>query len=326
MSLLIHFAETDLGEITIEDTPDPLWETLLALHALQAAEVDPVVQHWRTTVSVTTPIRDLFDIAPARGYSPDFLTPDQSTAGLEAGLAGILGAPAARLRADLERLTRERDVPAWAKALATGDQDQLRDLVDGLRAFHRTALAPHWASMVDSVLDDRRARARVLLDTGVTGLLSTLHPLLTWQGMTLTLHSRYVNRELRLDGRGLRLVPSFFCHAAPTVLADPGLPPVLVYPIAIDAGRFHLRPRRSAGPTAPLAALLGKTRAALLTAAAIGRTTTELGNHAGITPASASYHASILRDAGLIVTHRQGAAVCHRLTELGAELVTRQHS
>lgn len=325
MSLLIHFAEADLGKITIDDAPDPLWEILLALHALQMTAVDPAIQRWRTTVGVNAPVRGLFDIAPAHGYSPDFLTPEHSVAGLEAGLDAVLGTTAARLRSDMERLARERDVPHWARALAAGDRDQLRELVDGLRAFHRSALAPYWPSMVDSVLDDRRMRARVLLDTGVTGLLSTLNPRLVWNDMTLTLHSRYMNRELHLGGRGLRLVPSFFCHTAPIVLADPGLPPVLVYPIAADAGRLHSQPRKSSAPTPPLAALLGKTRATLLAAAAIGRTTTELGNDAGISPASASYHASILRDAGLIVTHRQGAAVCHRLTELGAELVTRQH-
>src|SRR5438876_12229110 len=40
-----------------------------------------------------------------------------------------------------------------------------------------------------------------------------------------------VHRDLRLDGRGLRLVPSFFCRGTPVALADPELPPTLVYPL-----------------------------------------------------------------------------------------------
>ena len=318
MALLIHFSDADLAKITIADSPDPLWEVLLGLHALQAHDVDPVVGRWREQVDRTQASRGLLGIAPARGYSPDFLTPEQGADGLEAGMAGILDTPAARLRTELRRLTGGR-VPGWARALATGAT--LGELVEGLTAFYRSALAPYWAAMVETVRDDRLGRARTMLDTGLVGMLSGLHPMLTWHGTTLMLHGRHVSGELVLGGRGIRLVPSFFCHAVPTVLADPTLPPVLVYPIAIDPRRFGV----SSGPDA-LAALLGKTRAQLLAAAASGRTTTELARQAEISPAAASYHASILRDAGLIDTHRMGTAVRHTLTELGRNLVARRHT
>jgi len=80
------------------------------------------------------------------------------------------------------------------------------------------------------------------------------------------------------------------------------------------------------GPSEALSALLGKTRAQLLVAAGRGATTTELGKSAGISPASASYHATILRNAGLIHSRRVGVAVLHRLTELGSALITRRPS
>lgn len=41
----------------------------------------------------------------------------------------------------------------------------------------------------------------------------------------------------------------------------------------------------------------------------------------GISLAAASQHASVLRGAGLIATRRQGSAVLHVLTPLGAELL-----
>jgi len=41
----------------------------------------------------------------------------------------------------------------------------------------------------------------------------------------------------------------------------------------------------------------------------------------GISLAAASQHASILRDAGLITTHRQGSGGLHILTPLGVELL-----
>lgn len=324
MSLVIRFSETDLGKITMADAPDPLWEVLLCLHALQAAEVEPVVDTWRTRVDITATIRGLFGIAPSRGYSPDFLTPEQAADGVDAGLEAVLGTPAPRLRAELHRLTGGRDVPYWARALATADPTVLHELAAGLRVCYRSAVAPYWESIVESVRDDRHARARALLDSGLTGLLSTVHPLLTWHGTTLELHGTHVHGELILDGRGLRLQPSFFCQAVPTVLADPTLPPVLVYPITADPRRFRLGTRRPDDPAAALAPLLGKTRAALLAATAGGCTTTELSRQAGISAASASYHASILREAGLVETHRDGRAVRHTLTELGASLMAGQ--
>jgi DNA-binding transcriptional ArsR family regulator len=52
-----------------------------------------------------------------------------------------------------------------------------------------------------------------------------------------------------------------------------------------------------------------------------GCTTTELAGRAGISLAAASQHATVLRDAGLIASRRQGGAVLHVLTPLGAELL-----
>lgn len=59
--------------------------------------------------------------------------------------------------------------------------------------------------------------------------------------------------------------------------------------------------------------------AAVLRTIADGCSTTELAGRVGISLAAASQHASVLRDAGLITTHRQGSGVLHVLTPLGAE-------
>jgi DNA-binding transcriptional ArsR family regulator len=59
----------------------------------------------------------------------------------------------------------------------------------------------------------------------------------------------------------------------------------------------------------------------VLRAVADGCTTTELAYRVGISPSAASQHASVLREAGLIITCRQGSAVLHVLTPLGAELL-----
>jgi DNA-binding transcriptional ArsR family regulator len=52
-----------------------------------------------------------------------------------------------------------------------------------------------------------------------------------------------------------------------------------------------------------------------------GCTTTELAARVGVSVAAASQHATVLREAGLITTRRQGSAVLHSLTPLGVELL-----
>lgn len=66
---------------------------------------------------------------------------------------------------------------------------------------------------------------------------------------------------------------------------------------------------------------MGRTRAAVLAAAADGCSTTGLARRLGISPATASQHASVLRRAALITTRRDGKAVLHTTTHLGTALL-----
>ncbi|MGH3380833.1 MAG: ArsR/SmtB family transcription factor [Actinoallomurus sp.] len=70
--------------------------------------------------------------------------------------------------------------------------------------------------------------------------------------------------------------------------------------------------------------MLGRTRAAVLQALS-GRvgTTGDIARRLGISMASASEHASLLRAAGLVVSERSGNTVRHRLTSLGFDLLHR---
>ena len=125
--------------------------------------------------------------------------------------------------------------------------------------------------------------------------------------------------EMELGGRGIALVPSVFVGREPSLHENPNHEdetPRLILP-AEDARSARLwAPSRSRGP-----ALVGRNRAAVLQSIADGCTTTELARRVGISLAAASQHASVLRGAGLIATRRQGSAVLHVLTPLGAELL-----
>ncbi|MFI6000323.1 winged helix-turn-helix domain-containing protein [Streptomyces sp. NPDC051366] len=101
--------------------------------------------------------------------------------------------------------------------------------------------------------------------------------------------------------------------------------PTLRDPIAAAAiWSAAARPRRAlASLPQPLTALLGRTRAIVLCAIADhpACTTTQLAAHAGISPASASEHAGILRRAGLTTLTRDRKAVLHTPTHTGLALL-----
>ncbi|WP_434099571.1 ArsR/SmtB family transcription factor [Streptomyces sviceus] len=74
----------------------------------------------------------------------------------------------------------------------------------------------------------------------------------------------------------------------------------------------------------PLNVLLGPTRAAILRASATGSTTTEAARRAGVTPTTASHHTAVLRDSGLITSHRPCCGRGRAATDAGSRHSCRQ--
>lgn len=322
--LRIHFTPEDLGRTRVATTPDPLWESMLSLHRLRARDGALVFGQWRARVRgqlATAPVRPqlrmLLPLVPQHGYFPDFLTPADARAGWQAGIDALLHTPATRLRAELELLAGRRRLPTWARGLAEGDPGLLRRLATALTAYYELAVAPFGAALQAQLDADRALRARSLLDGGAEGLLDSLRPLMRWQNPVLEVDYPR-EQELHLDGRGLLLVPSFFCWRHPISLLDPTQPPVLVYPVEKDPAWFG-GPQVTTEPA--VAALLGTTRAAVLATVGIGCTTGELARRLRISPASASQHTTVLRNAGLITSRRNGPVVLHTQTPLGAQLL-----
>lgn len=94
-----------------------------------------------------------------------------------------------------------------------------------------------------------------------------------------------------------------------------------MYPIEHLPGSLQLDSGEAAAAERPLAALLGRTRSAALEATTEGCTTSELAQACDISLAAASQQASVLREAGLIQTRRNGRAVSHQISELGVRLL-----
>lgn len=238
--------------------------------------------------------------------------------GLEAGLEALLATPSQRVAEEVGMLDRLIGAPGWAGRLA--EHDVRQEFVGVLRAYYGAVVVPQQERIQARIEAERAVRGRGLLHGGVEGMLAGLGPMLRWCPPVLEVaYPRQTqDRDLYLNGRGLTLVPSYFNWGEPVAFADPGLPPVLWYSLLHEPAA---RPLRAEDPERSLANLLGRARAVALRVAAGGATTGEIARAAGVSASAASRHATVLRDAGLITTTRNGPAVLHTLTPTGASVL-----
>ncbi|WP_404200116.1 ArsR/SmtB family transcription factor [Streptomyces tauricus] len=312
----------DLARVRVAPGAEPLWEVLLSAHLLGKSEGALVFDRWRGRMrpALVPRMRPLLALAPPWGYSPDFLTPPISLPDIDAAVENVLSTPRRRLREDIDQLAVGQAPAAWAGAVRRGEPAALRQLGNAVTAYHRRAVDPYRDQIDSSVRAERDRLARAFLTGGVEQVLNALRPFALWEAPVLTLPSHPAERDIHLAGRGLTLLPSFFCWRAPTTLKNAEGPHVLVYPIQHDLA--WLAPRKTDSASS-LAALIGRTRATvLMTLAQSPATTSELARLVRISLPSASEHTTVLRDAGLIVSHRYSTRVHHHITALGTQLCT----
>ncbi|MFH8469137.1 ArsR/SmtB family transcription factor [Streptomyces sp. NPDC017991] len=325
--LRIHFTSDDLQRIRLARQPEPMWEVVCSLCRLQSHEGEAVFGKWRrhsvTRLSrpdsglLRTVLRPLVPLGP---YIPDFLTPAEPEVDPEGAIDTVLRTSPQRLRHDLTLLGNVTALPSWTSELADGKRTPLHRLGRALHGYFETTLAPVWQDLRSQVDADVHLRVRQLVDGGSEALLREL-PTARWEPPVL-LFPYPADRDLHLAGRGLRLVPSFFCWRRVLTLVDQALTPTLVYPVQRQAP--GLLAASADDPDDPaLSALLGRTRASILEslADAVGKSTSELAWTVGVSLPTSSQQISILRAAGLIASQRDGKRVLHSATRLGRALV-----
>ncbi|WIM99633.1 winged helix-turn-helix domain-containing protein [Actinoplanes oblitus] len=334
--LRIHFTVADAMKVRVV-VLGPLAELQLSLHRLQRPGHPSWFDSWRapTVAGVRALSPDVADLArylaPAAGLVDLFTLVGPADEHTEA-VDRLCRAPAGPLRHEFGFAPEVAGVPAgWIGDFAHGDRAARERLTSALDEYHALAIRPYW-QRIRAVLDNERAtRVDVMATHGLDAMLAGMAPTLHWRAPVLEVPGYLgVNRQgagtvtdVHLRGRGLVLAPSLFSNA------DPGLftpwndePAVLLYPVSLDpraAMRLWHRPGET-GERA-LAGLLGGTRAAALRVIAGGCTTSELAQRIGISPGGASQHATVLREAGLVVSHRHRNTVRHTLTDLGLGLL-----
>jgi len=323
----IHFTAEDLERIQVRPTLGPLAETVKAMCLLRCTQQARVpYRPWRDQVKdrLTPQMAALTALFPLGSPGVDLPMLTGAAPTMKQGVQALLTVPREHLLVEMEYIDRMHKLPAAAWAVAeTGSQARLQ-LAAAAVAAHQVLVEPYWTRIRACLHAEQVARLRMLAAGGPNGLLASLQSQwICWRPPVLEVLMA-PDYDVPLNGRGIALVPSVFVGQVPMLHTNPNdptaVPWLMLPPTDNRAGLRHLwgnpRPRGAA-----LAALVGRNRAAVLRTIADGCSTTELAGRVGISLAAASQHASVLRDAGLIVTHRQGSAVLHVLTPLGAELL-----
>ncbi|WP_211346998.1 ArsR/SmtB family transcription factor [Saccharothrix australiensis] len=322
----VHFTAEDLARTRVATTIGVAAETFDSVKLLRDRDRTPVFHAWRSSLRgrLGEPAKPLTALMPARGPMLDVTSIAGDTPCIEEAVENVLAAPRELMRVELEAITFQPAHRTWAADLVDGDREARRQLAAALRACHRVTIAPHWARVRSHLAGVRAGYARTMAEGGVERLLATLcPPLVRWRSPVLQVsHPR--DADVHLRGRGLVITPTLFSTGQVELLqcpGDAGEPPVLAVPaVDADAAGIGLWEDDESGERS-LGELLGRTRAAALAVTAEGCGTTELARRLAISPAAASRHATVLRNAGLITTSREGKAVRHTITPLGAALL-----
>lgn len=326
MSLKLVFEREDLQRVRLAADPDPMWEVVLGLQAVREHNAPTRFFPWRhevnrhlaTSQAYRASVGMMIQLVHPTGDFPDFLTPPGHITSLDEGCEALMGTPTRQLSGDLTPMFAADTAPTWVRLLATGDRRQVIELVRAVRHTFDLMVGPRWDIIQTTTTADYLRRVHDLTTSGLGAMLSAIPGVLAWDGRVL--HTRYpLDRTVRLAGRGLTLVPSYFNWANPITWIDPELPPILVY-AADDTANTNRVDNALLTPRS-LAALLGNTRAECLRLLLQSHTTSGLAQHLGTSIGTASKQATVLREAGLITTSRSGGAVQHTLTPLGRALL-----
>ena len=180
------------------------------------------------------------------------------------------------------------------------------------------ALAPVWPQLERLVRADIAVRSRTIATSGIAGMADGLHPNVSWGAGAVRVRLRKHSEQVDCHGSGLVLVPSVMSSWGCMVLTEPPAQPTLFYPArGVTAGWA----RDPAEIAAALGALLGPARAGILLDAGVARTTSQVAQDAAIAVSTASHHLTVLREAGLIGSEREGNRMLHLRTPLGEAMV-----
>ncbi|WP_433374818.1 ArsR/SmtB family transcription factor [Actinoplanes sp. CA-142083] len=313
-----EFGAADLAGLRFAHSP--MAEVVASAFAL--GQDNPwVPPAWRSRVAAAVEAWPVFSavVLGPHGYAPDFLTPVPRTSRptLAEELALIAATPPDQVVEQVLAGWEGRTQPPEISDFARDPQAAVEALTDELRQYFSFAIAPLWAGLRAAADAEIATRARAAAEHSPRSLLDGLHPKLRWDGAALQIRYPHKHGRWSLDGHDLTLLPTGF--AGGEVYAMPDAPTGRALWYAPSGFGNVWAPATKAA----LSALLGPTRAAVLTLLAAPGSTGEVAGRLGLAPATASHHLTTLRDAGLVAAERAGRRLIYQRTRLGDELVSR---
>lgn len=263
----------------------------------------------------------LLALLPREGFSPDFISPPPGSPlpGIADDIDAIRATSEEQVLKELAIFERiHGPLPAPVEPLRANPRRELDRLADTMAAYWERAVAPYWLRILAVLSADLRYRAAQLAENGAEGLLNNLHPRVSFDGDWLHVEQSWQG-SVELDGRGLLLIPAAFISATRvwTIVDVEPWQPAVVYPVRGIALLWQEQQR----VPPELEALVGKTRAQILSVLDTPRSTTELAAMLAVTPGGISQHLKVLTGARLVEREREGKVVLYARTGLGDALV-----
>jgi DNA-binding transcriptional ArsR family regulator len=301
----------------------PLAEVAESLHMIASGRIHFLHRSWFATVREDlhrVDMRLLAAIVPPKRFIADFLftgASDTATT-IEDQLKVVAVMPVPALRRDLEEVWQGEQMPPAVQRLVDDPGGPGR-VADTLWRYWSLALEPHWRSMRAILDEDVAFRATELTKGGVGAMLAGLHESVSVVGDVLHIDKPVAARE-DPAGSGLRLVPSVFVWPRVIFAISESGPCTLTY-AARGVGNLWSHPDAVMTYEDPLAALIGRSRAAILCSLAVPTTTTELAIKLGQSAPAVSQHLAVLRRSSLATSWRAGRRVLYRRTALADSIV-----
>jgi len=188
-------------------------------------------------------------------------------------------------------------------------------ITETLQAYWDLAFAAYWPRLRALLEADVLWRSRRLATGGAHAVFDDLHETVIWHGDRLSATDPW-DYSGALSGEGLLLVPSAMAWPTVRKMVEP-YQPMIAYPAR---GIATLWDTGAPPSSEALTALLGRTRARLLTALAEPNSTTALAKRLAVTPGAVSQHLSVLHSSGLVTRTRVAGSVLYRRTPRGDAL------
>ncbi|MBQ1012360.1 winged helix-turn-helix transcriptional regulator [Micromonospora sp. M51] len=318
--MLVGLAARDLAMTRF--AVSPLWEAVASVRVVKRPQQFPEHLAWyeRVRPRLTGVDWRLFAdlVRMPTPVIPAFLCPPpaMSQPTLDVELATLVATSAEAVRAGVEALPGPRS--SRLAALHADPATELPRLATAIRGYADAVIAPYWPRMRALLEREVLLGAQRMATDGVHGLLNHLNQFVRLEAETLTVEHVTLAGSVRLDGRGLLLVPSVFIGARVWSNFDSPGQPVLRFP-ARAVGTLWERDPTPHGRG--LARVLGRTRAALLHELAVPTSTLELAGRCGLATGTVSQHLGALREAGLVGAHRVGRFVLYARTTAAEVLI-----